>query len=113
MRKVEPLARALAGKRGVDDRPAPRRGRDAAANAPIVRYDVGRGLVKVNPLATWTDADVAGYIQDRDLPEHPLARPRLRVDRLLAVHPPRRATARTPAPAAGPGIDKTECGLHG
>ena len=29
--------------------------------------------MKVNPLATWTDLDVEGYIQDRNLPVHPLA----------------------------------------
>ena len=26
-----------------------------------------------NPLATWTDADVAEYAREHDLPEHPLA----------------------------------------
>ena len=43
------------------------------ANAPIVSLDSSRGIVKVNPLATWTDLDVEGYIKDRDLPVHPLA----------------------------------------
>ena len=42
-------------------------------NAPIVHLDVGRGIVKVNPLATWTDADIAAYKQDHELLEHPLA----------------------------------------
>ena len=72
MRKVEPLARALEGKAawitGLRRDEAPSR-----ANAPIVAYDVGRGLVKVNPIATWTHVDIDGYIADRDLPVHPLA----------------------------------------
>ena len=74
----------------------------ARAQTPIVSWDLGRGLVKVNPIATWTDADVDGYIRDRDLPVHPLAERGYAVDRLLALHPPRRPTARTPATAAGP-----------
>ena len=40
------------------------------ANAPIVARDL-RGLVKVNPLATWTDEDVDGYIADHDVPVQP------------------------------------------
>src|SRR3546814_19941107 len=39
--------------------------------APIVVRDL-RGLVKVNPIATWTDADVEGYIADPDVPVNPL-----------------------------------------
>ena len=30
------------------------------------------GLVKVNPLANWTDLDVDGYIADHDVPVNPL-----------------------------------------
>ena len=29
-------------------------------------------MVKMNPIATWTDFDVAGYVADHDLPKHPL-----------------------------------------
>ena len=42
------------------------------ANTPIVHLDVGRGIVKVNPLAAWTDDDIATYKRDHDLLEHPL-----------------------------------------
>ena len=31
-----------------------------------------RGLVKVNPIATWSDLDVQGYIADHDVPVNPL-----------------------------------------
>ena len=83
------------------------------ANAPIVALDLGRGIVKVNPIATWTDDDVDGYIADHDAPRAPAARPGLPVDRLLALHQAGRTTATTPAPAAGPDSGKIECGLHG
>ena len=66
-RKVEPLNRALAGKAAWMS--GLRRDEAASrANSPIVSYDVGRGLVKVNPIATWTDLDVDGYIHDHELP---------------------------------------------
>ena len=72
MRKVEPLARALVGKQAWMT--GLRRVETAArANAPIAHLDVGRGIVKVNPLAPWTDDDIAGYKRDHELLEHPLA----------------------------------------
>ena len=71
MRKVEPLARALEGKAawltGLRRDEAPTR-----ANAPIVGCDVGRGIVKVNPIASWTHDEIDGYVADRGLPQHPL-----------------------------------------
>src|SRR5260221_2036156 len=68
--KVGQLDRALMGKEawmsGV-------RRVEAAARetAPIVARDL-RGLVKVNPLVTWTDDDVNGYIREHDVPVNPL-----------------------------------------
>src|ERR1700756_1778674 len=68
--KVEQLDRALVGKlawmSGLRRAEAPSR-----AQAPIVARDL-RGLVKVNPIATWSDADVAGYVADHDVPVNPL-----------------------------------------
>ncbi|HEY7626556.1 MAG TPA: phosphoadenosine phosphosulfate reductase family protein, partial [Ilumatobacteraceae bacterium] len=56
VRKVEPLQRALLGKAawvtGVRRADGPTR-----ANAPVVSFDINRNLVKINPLATWTDDD--------------------------------------------------------
>src|SRR5579862_7122250 len=71
MRKVVPLDGALAGRAawltGLKRVDAPTR-----VAAPIVSWDDRRGLVKVNPLATWTDADVTNYEADHGLPVHPL-----------------------------------------
>jgi phosphoadenosine phosphosulfate reductase len=110
LRKVEPLARALEGKSawmtGLRRVEAATR-----ANAPIVSYDIGRGMVKVNPLATWTDADVAGYVRDRGLPVHPLAD---RGYRSIGCWPCSHPVGDGEHARAGrwAGTDKIECGLH-
>lgn len=109
-RKVEPLDRALA------DRDAWMTGLRRAEteqrrNAPIVSLDASRGIVKVNPIANWTDLDVAGYVRDHDLPVHPLA------DRgyaSIGCWPcTRPATGDDPRSGRWAELGKTECGLHG
>jgi phosphoadenosine phosphosulfate reductase len=110
VRKVEPLARGLAGKRawitGLRRSDAPTR-----AKAPIVGWDVGRGLVKVNPLATWTAEDHAGYVAERELPTNPLME---RGYASIGCWPCTRPVAPGEDPRAGrwAGSAKTECGLH-
>ena len=110
LRKVEPLRRALDGKAawmtGLRRDETPTR-----ANSPIVSYDVGRGMVKVNPLATWNDLDVEGYIQDRSLPVHPLA---YHGYRSIGCWPCSHPVGDGEDPRAGrwAGTDKIECGLH-
>ena len=47
-------------------------------------WDEARGLVKVNPVATWTDADIANYEADHGLPVHPLMSQGYLLDRLRA-----------------------------
>ena len=80
-RKVEPLRRALAGKRAwltsLKRSDGPTR-----ADAPIVGWDAGFGLVKVNPLATWTEDDISSYLSDHDLPVHPLTSARVPLHRV-------------------------------
>ena len=111
VRKVEPLERALKGKgawmSGLRRDEGPTR-----ASTPIVTFDVGRGLVKVNPLATWTDLDVSGYIKDHALPVHPLAE---RGYTSIGCWPCTRPVGDGEDARAGrwAGSDKTECGLHG
>jgi phosphoadenosine phosphosulfate reductase len=111
LRKVEPLARALAGRdawmTGVRRSEAPTR-----ATTPIVHLDVGRGIVKVNPLAPWTEADVAAYKRDHALPEHPLA---ARGYASVGCWPCTRPVEPGADPRSGrwSGTGKMECGLHG
>ena len=109
-RKVEPLRKALAGKRAwltsLKRSDGPTR-----ADAPIVSWDASFGLVKVNPLATWTDRDIASYLADHDLPVHPLV-PRGYLS--VGCAPTTRPVAQGEDARAGrwSGLDKSECGLH-
>ncbi len=111
IRKVQPLARAIAGKAawitGVRRVDGPTR-----ANAPVASYDVGRGLVKVNPLATFTDDDMALYESLYELPKNPLSE---RGYPSIGCWPCTRPVAAGEDKRAGrwAGSDKTECGLHG
>src|ERR1044071_8881199 len=61
MRKVEPLSKALKGfsawVTGIRRVEAPTR-----ANAPLISFDEAFGLVKINPLAAWSDDDMQTYI---------------------------------------------------
>jgi phosphoadenosine phosphosulfate reductase len=110
LRKVAPLDRALedrlAWMTGLKRVDAPTR-----AGAPIVSWDESRSLVKVNPLATWTDDDITQYVADHGLPAHPLAS---RGYLSIGCAPTTRPVALGENPRAGrwSGTGKTECGLH-
>jgi phosphoadenosine phosphosulfate reductase len=107
--KVGQLDRALAGKAawmsGLRREEATSR-----ANAPIVARDL-RGLVKVNPIANWSDLDVEGYIADHDIPVNPL----LHQGYLSIGCQPCTSLPTDPDdPRSGrwAGRGKTECGIH-
>jgi phosphoadenosine phosphosulfate reductase len=109
-RKVLPLEQHLAGKAawitGLKRVDTPER-----TAAPIVSWDAGRCLVKVNPLAPWTDEDIEAYTVERGLPVHPLL---AKGYRSIGCAPTTRPTGAGEDPRAGrwSGSDKTECGLH-
>jgi phosphoadenosine phosphosulfate reductase len=67
IRKVEPLARALAGKgawiTGLRREQSPTR-----ADLPVETFDAVHGIPKFSPLADWSEADVWTYIRARDVP---------------------------------------------
>jgi len=108
--KVQQLDRALVGRQawmsGLRRDESPSR-----VNAPVVARDL-RGLVKVNPIATWSALDVAGYIAEHDVPVNPLVRQGYAS---IGCAPCTRPVADGEDPRAGrwSGIDKVECGLHG
>lgn len=110
VRKVLPLQRSLAGKAawitGVRRVDGPTR-----ANTPVAAFDIGRGLMKVNPLAAFTDDDVALYEQLHDLPKNPLSE---RGYPSIGCWPCTRPVAPGEDKRAGrwAGSAKTECGLH-
>ncbi|MDP9453040.1 MAG: phosphoadenylyl-sulfate reductase [Actinomycetota bacterium] len=107
--KVGQLDRALAGKAawmsGLRRAESPSR-----AGAPVVSHDV-RGLVKINPLATWDDDDVARYIDEHDVPVNPLLE---RGYRSIGCAPCTLPTEEGSGARSGrwQGSGKTECGLH-
>jgi phosphoadenosine phosphosulfate reductase len=107
--KVAQLERALVGKLAWMS--GLRRQESASRReAPIVSRD-HRGLVKVNPLANWTDLDVDGYIADHDVPVNPLLR---KGYPSIGCWPCTRPVAPGEDVRAGrwAGLNKTECGLH-
>jgi len=110
VRKVEPLNRALDRKAawvtGVRRADGPTR-----ANAPVVSFDINRNLVKINPLATWTDDDMALYAEINDLPANPLT---ARGYPSIGCWPCTRPVAEGEDRRGGrwAGNAKTECGLH-
>jgi len=111
LRKVEPLARALQGRdawiTGLRRAEATTR-----LGAPIVGIDHGRGIVKINPLAPWSDADVERYASDHGLPEHPLrARGYISIGCAPCTEPV--APGADPRSGRWAGQGKSECGLHG
>jgi phosphoadenosine phosphosulfate reductase len=110
LRKVEPLERGLApyaawatGLRRVD---APTR-----SDIDVVGWDARRAKVKVNPLAAWTDEDVAAYAEAHDVLLNPL---RQLGYTSIGCQP----CTSLPVPGDDPrsgrwsGRAKTECGLH-
>ena len=107
--KVGQLDRALLGKAawmsGLRREEAATRG-----EAPIVSRDL-RGLVKVNPIANWSAADVAGYIADHDVPVNPLV---LEGYPSIGCMPCTEKPLDPDDPRSGrwAGKSKTECGIH-
>jgi len=110
MRKVEPLSKALRGYSawvtGIRRVEAPTR-----ANAPLISWDKAFGLVKINPIAAWSDEDMQNYIDAHDVLVNPL---------VFEGYPSIGCAPCTAKPAAGAdprsgrwaGQSKTECGLH-
>ena len=107
--KVGQLDRALAGKAAWMSglRRVEAASRDSA---PIVVRDL-RGLVKVNPIATWTGDDVAGYIAEHAVPQYPLVQQGYLS---IGCEPCTKPVLPGDDPRSGrwAGRDRTECGLH-
>jgi phosphoadenosine phosphosulfate reductase len=109
-RKVEPLFRALEGQSawitGLKRSDAATR-----KDTEVVAWDERRQMVKVNPLAAWTDDDIAGYISAHNLPVHPLlAQGYLSIGCAPTTRPVK--PGEDPRAGRWADSDKTECGLH-
>jgi phosphoadenosine phosphosulfate reductase len=107
---VEPLKRALnsvdAWVTGIRRDQAPTR-----AGSQKVEWDAKFGLVKANPLADWTLSDVWSYINENDVPYHPLHDQNF--PSIGCTHCTRPVQpGEDPRAGRWAGNDKTECGLH-
>jgi phosphoadenosine phosphosulfate reductase len=108
--KVAPFDAALEGQRawltGLRRVDAPTR-----ANTSIAHWDDKRGLVKVNPIAAWSDNDVDRYIAENDVIVNPLL-----FEGYLSIGcaPCTQPIEPGDHPRSGrwAGSAKTECGLH-
>ena len=71
IRKVEPLQRALAGKRAWI---TGQRAQQAATRdgLPLREYDASNGLEKFNPLAEWSEKEIWTYIKQNAVPYNAL-----------------------------------------
>ena len=110
LRKVQPLHASLQGYEawitGVRRDEGPTR-----ANTPWVTWDDKNGLVKINPLASWTFDEVLAYAQDHDVVVNPLVMdgyPSIG----CATCTRRVAPGEDPRAGRWAGFSKTECGLH-
>jgi phosphoadenosine phosphosulfate reductase len=109
LRKVAPLGKALepyaawaTGMRRADSL--------ARAATPVISWDAKRRLLRIAPIATWTDQDVARYIEANSLMINALLE-----DGYTSIGcQPCTAKAPQDDPRAGrwAGFAKTECGIH-
>lgn len=110
VRKVGPLQRAVE-QRAAWITAVKRVDAATRATMPIVQWDDKFGLVKVNPLATWTDEDIAYYLTSNELPEQPLwAQGYASIGCAPVTVKPLNPGDRRSGRWAG--ADKVECGLH-
>jgi phosphoadenosine phosphosulfate reductase len=110
IRKVEPLERGLseydAWVTGMRRQDAPTR-----KAIDVVGWDARRDMVKLNPLAAWTQDDVERYAEEHGVLMNPL---RQLGYPSIGCAPCTRPVAEGEDPRAGrwAGKAKTECGLH-
>jgi len=110
LRKVTPLTGILskydAWITGIRRDQAPTR-----ANAKKIEYDVKFGLIKFNPIASWTSEDVWNYIRSNNIyynPLHDNNYPSIGCEHCTRQVMP----GEDPRAGRWSGTDKTECGLH-
>jgi len=110
LRKVEPLERALSPYRawasGLRRADSPER-----VDTPVIAWDEKRSMVKLNPLASWTDEQVESYVADNGILVNPLLSDGYGS---IGCAPCTRRLLPGEDARAGrwAGTNKTECGLH-
>jgi phosphoadenosine phosphosulfate reductase len=109
LRKVRPLERALSA---FDATISGRKAFQSATRSNLPHFELDGDRVKVNPLATWTKADLDAHFETRALPRHPLESqgyPSIGCAPCTSKVQP----GEDPRAGRWRGWEKTECGLHG
>jgi phosphoadenosine phosphosulfate reductase len=112
IRKVKPLAKALLG---FDASITGRKAFQASTRAALPRFEIDttdeQGRLKINPLIDWSPERLAAYIEEHDLPPHPLVAEGYPS---IGCMPCTSKVAPGEDPRSGrwKGWDKTECGIH-
>ena len=112
IRKVRPLAKALAG---FDASFTGRKAFQAKTRAHLPRFELdisdSEGRLKINPLIDWSASQIAAYFILHDLPQHPLV---AQGYPSIGCSPCTRQVAPGEDARAGrwAGWDKVECGIH-
>ena len=110
LRKARPLQEALTGFDGwITGRKRYQGG--ARARLDFFESEDGTGRMKVNPLAHWRAQDVRTYMEENNLPRHPLV---ARGYPSIGCIPCTSPVKEHEDPRAGRwrGAEKTECGIH-
>ena len=112
IRKVEPLARALAG---FDATITGRKGFQSATRAGLPRFEIdrsdGASRLKINPLANGSKDELEASVAAHELPAHPLV---AQGYPSIGCSPCTSKVAAGEDPRSGrwKGWDKVECGIH-
>ena len=108
IRKVEPLARALAP---FDAWISGRKGFQAGTRTALPRFEADAGRLKINPLAAWDKQALDAYFTAHDLPRHPLEATGYASIGCAPCTTPTRP-GEDPRTGRWRGFDKVECGIH-
>ncbi|AKM11825.1 phosphoadenylyl-sulfate reductase [Croceicoccus naphthovorans] len=112
IRKVIPLAKALTG---YDASITGRKAFQSATRAELPVFEIdtsdSAGRLKVNPLIGWSRDDLIAYMDEHELPRHPLV---AKGYPSIGCMPCTSTVAEGEDPRSGRwrGWDKTECGIH-
>jgi phosphoadenosine phosphosulfate reductase len=109
MNKIQPLNEALKGFNAWISGIRRDQTLERANTKVIARQDNGR--YKISPMVRWTRADIWKYVNDHDLPNHPLLSQGFLS---IGCAPCTKSVLPGEGERSGrwPGSDKTECGLH-
>lgn len=108
IRKVEPMARAVAPYRAWM---TGRKQFQASTRTALPVFESVGARVRINPLARWTSADLKAYMAANQLPPHPLVAEGYRSIGCMPCTSPVKEGEDDRA-GRWAGTDKTECGIH-